>query len=177
MGSAVAGAFIIGTFLVVAALSFTDILGTSATQDDSLRQASELRASQVTAGISVSSTSAVASGGGTDVTVLVYDEGSSSYADFSQMDVLVQYTTDTGDWEVKHLEYVCMQLCGGSGDPGQDEWTISSISPDTYNPNVWDPDETATLLLRVVPAAQAGTSATVLVVVPEGIYQSAYFTG
>ena len=165
-----------GTFLVVVAFTFTDVLGTSATQDASLREASELRASRVAAALSISNTSGSASGGGTDVTASVYNQGSSSYGDFSRMDVLVQYTTDTGDREVQHLKYVCKELCGGAGNPDQGEWTVSGIDPDTYNPKMWDPDEVITVDILVSPAVKSNTAVLVAVVTPWGISDTSAVT-
>ncbi len=176
MSIVISGALIIVTFLLVSMLIFNTFLGTTTTQGASLRDASEFQAAQVAADISITSTSASDSGGGTKITVTGDNDGSASFGVFSQMDLLTKYTNSTGDQEIKRLAYVCKELCGGTGDPGNDQWTISSISPDSYNPKMWDPDEVATIVMKVVPVVKSGTSGTVAVVVPGGVTDSAYFT-
>ena len=141
-----------------------------------MREASKLRVVQTGGALSITSTSAVDSGGGTEITVSVVNTGSRSYGNFSQVDVLTEYTNSTGDREVKRMTYVCKQLCGGTGDPGDVQWTVTSIAPDGYNPKMWDPDETSTIKLRAVPPVKVGTSGTVAVVVAGGVSDSAYFS-
>ena len=165
----------IGAFLVVVMLTFGTVLVTTTTQATSLSEASEVKAAQVGAVIAITSTSTGDVVGGTEITVVVDNSGATSYGDISQLDVLAKYTNSTGDQEVGRLVYVCKQLCGNPGNPGNDEWTVSTISPDSYNPRMWDPDETATLSLKVAPKVKSGTSGTVVVVLPEGVSDSAYF--
>ncbi len=175
MSIVIAGAFVIATFLVVALLTFGTVLGTSTNQGASLQEASDRQAGQVAGVIAITSTSAANSGEGTNITVTGDNTGAMSYGSFSAMDVLAKYTNSTGDQEIKRLAYVCKQLCGNPGNPGDNEWTIFSINPDSYNPKMWDPNENATISLRVVPSVKTGTSGTVAVVVPDGISDSAYF--
>ena len=176
MSTVISGTLVIVVFLLVASLTFGAVLGTTSTQGASLRDASESRVSQVAAAISISSTLAADSSGGTHITVTVANTGTISYGDFSNMDVITKYLNSTGDQEVKRLVYVCKDLCGAPGNPGDNQWTISGISPDSYNPKMWDPDESATMLLRVVPVVKAGSSGTVVVVVPGGVSDATYFS-
>lgn len=176
MSIVIAGALVMGTFLLVAMFLFGTVLGTTTTQGSSLSEASELRVSQIAGTISIVSTGAVDSGDGTDITVTGDNVGAVSYANFSDLDVLAKYINSTGDLEAKRLAHVCKQLCGSSGDPGDNQWTVSSITPDSYNPKMWDPDEEVVIKLRVVPSVKTGTSGTVVVVVRGGVSDSAYFT-
>ena len=176
MSIVIAGAFVMATFLLVAMIIFTTVLDTTTTQGSSLSEASDLRVSQVAGTISIASTAAADSGDGTNITVTGDNVGAMSYANFSDLDVLAKYTNSTGYLEAKRLAYICKQLCGGSGDPGDNQWTVSSISPDSYNPKMWDPDEKAIVKLRVVHPVKTGTSGTVVVVVRGGVFDSAYFT-
>ena len=174
MSIVISGALVITTFLLVSLLTFNAMLGTSTSQSTSLMEASDSRADQVTGEISINSVSALDSGDGTNMTLGTSNKGAISYAQISNMDVLARYTSSTGDLEVKRLSYVCRQLCGDSNDPGDNQWTISSVSPDSFNPKMWDPDETATIVLRTVPVVKSGTSAAVVVVVPGGVTDLAY---
>ena len=52
---------------------------------------------------------------------------------------------------------------------GNNEWKKTSISPDYFQPNAWNPDETITLDALLSPAQKDDTSATVAVVSPNGV--------
>ena len=175
MSITISGAFIVAVFLLVAILTFSTVLGTTTDQGNSLRESTDSRVGQVSGSLSIASSNATNSGDGTNVTISVDNTGAMSYASPSTMDLLTKYTNSTGDSVTKSLVYVCKQLCGNSGNPGDDEWTISAINPDSHNPKMWDPDETTTLDLRVVPPVKTGTSGTVVVVVPSGVSDTAYF--
>ena len=175
MSITISGAIVMAVFLLVALLILGAVLATTTTQGTSLREASDERLTQLAAGLSITSTSAADSGDGTNVTVTGDNTGAISYGNFTEMDVLTRYTNTTGDQEVRRLLYVCRQLCGDSGSPGDNEWTISSISPDSYNPKMWDSDEMSTIVLRVAPPVKSGTSGTVVVVGQGGVSDTAYF--
>ena len=181
MSIVIAGAFVTVTFLLAAVVIFNTVLGTTSTQGASLREASDLRVSQVGGNISISSTSTGDTGGGTTLTLVVDNPGAISYigndfnGDFSHMDVLAEYTNVTGSQEVKRLSYVCKALCGTSGSPSGNEWTITGLSPDTFNPKIWDPDETATISSKLSPKVKTGVAGKVVVVVPDGVSDSAFF--
>ncbi len=154
---------------------FSAVLGTTSAQGSSLTEAADMRIGQVTGALSIGSTSAIDSGNGTNITVTGDNTGAMSYGNFSQVDVLTKYTDTTGDQVAKRLAYVCKQLCGDPGDPGDNQWTITGINPDSYNPKMWDPDETLTIVLRVAPKVKTGTSGTAAVGAPGGVSDSAYF--
>ena len=175
MSVAISGGFVIVTLLVVSLLAFGTFLTVSTTQGSSLRDASKSRTDQVAGSISISSTTTGDVVGGTLVTAVVDNPGAISYGTFSDLDLVVEYTNTTGDQETRRLDYVCRQLCGDSTDPGNNEWTVSNISPGSYNPKMWDPDETASISMKVVPKVKGGSSGTVVVVVPGGVSDSAYF--
>ena len=84
-----------------------------------------------------------------------------SFGDFSEIDFLVSYDLTTGD-STRRLAYTS-------------EWTVSSITGDNTNPNVWDPEETATFSFSLAPEPKVGTKGTIAVAVPGGISDSAYF--
>lgn len=181
MSIVIAGTFVIVTFLLAAVLIFNAVLGTTSTQGASLRDASKLRAAQLVGNISIASTSTGGAGSATTVTAVVSNPGATSYSgkassgDFSHMDVLVKYKNTTGGQLVKRLTYVCKALCGVGGSPANDEWTISGLSPDTFNPNIWDPGESATISSKISPKVKPGIPGSIVVVVPDGVSDSAYF--
>ena len=155
MTTVIAGALVTAVFLVVVVLAFTTVLLTTADQTESLDIAWELQADRLKTRVSISSTC------GTKATVRNGSKGV-SFDDFSKIDVFARYISTTGDTIAKRLAY-------------PSEWTVSSISGDNFNPNVWDPGEVATLDFTLLPEVQAGTKGTVAVAVPVGIYDSAYF--
>ena len=175
MSVAISGGFIIITLLLVALLTFGTFLGTSTTQGESLREAAKVRAEQATGSISIKSLSTSDLPSATLVTGVVENPGAVSYGDFSDLDLMVSYTS-TGGKVAKRLDHVCLQLCGSTGDPGDNQWSITNISPDSYNPKMWDPDETVDISLSLVPKVQTGTSATLVLGVSGGVTDSAYFT-
>ena len=175
MGTVISGAMIVGALLTVSLLIFSTFLTSSATQATSVQYASDAVIQQTNGVISITSTGAADTGDGTSITGDISNTGSISYSTFSELDVLVRYTDSTGDQVAKRLQYVCKDLCGDSTDLGSNKWTVSSISPDGYNPKMWDPDEKVVLELKADPTVKSGTSGILVVVVPGGVLDSAYF--
>ena len=91
----------------------------------------------------------------------IANNGDTSVADFSEMDVLVDYTDPTDAKVSGNLLY------------GTD-WSVASISPDTGDPNIWDPGETATLSFSLSPALKSDKSGVVSVGMPGGETDMAY---
>ena len=90
------------------------------------------------------------------------DLGDTIVTDFTEMDILVQYT-DSGENQVaSRLVYTS-------------NWTIS-MSPDSRDPNAWNPDETATITFTLLLALKDNTRGTVVVVTPQGVVDSSYFS-
>ncbi len=161
MSALIAGVLVIATFLLASVLMFGTFLTSSSTQAQSLKDLGRINSKRVGSAISITSGTVASTGSGTNMTILVDNTGSQSVGNLGQMDVIVQYT-DSDDAQVgKYLTY----LSSGLGD---NQWTnpVTGITPDTFNPRMWDPDETLTINLRVVPAVKAGTSALVVVNTP-----------
>ncbi len=156
MSAVISGGLIISLFILVAMLISSTFLTTSDTQATSLKEISKLRIDQIGGDISITSTIAANSGDGTNVTLAVNNPGSIGYGDFSQVDVVIDYTNTTGDQEVRRLTYVCRQLCGNSADPGDNQWTVTSLVPDGYSPKMWNPDEVANMTLNSFPRSRVG---------------------
>ena len=95
-------------------------------------------------------------------TATVANNGQTVVADFTKMDLLVQYT-DSGDTEIlSRLVYTT-------------NWTVS-MSLDDRDPNSWNPDETATITFTLASAPKDNTYGTLVVRTPLGVVDSAYFS-
>ena len=157
------GIMVITVFLLASALMFGTFLTASATQGDSLKDLATVNTAQ--AGDSLNITNAVVDNPDTgDLTITVDNTGSQSTPDFSRMDVILEYIDASSNAVVIYIDY-------STSAPGNNEWTIpeSGISPDSFNPNMWDPDEVLTIDILVSPAVKSNTAATVAVVTPWGI--------
>ena len=134
---------------------FGTFLTASNTQGDPLKDLATVNAAQ--AGDQLNITNAVVDSPDTgDLTVTVDNTGSRSTPDFSTMDVILEYTDTSNNAVVIYLEHT-------TSAPGNNQWTIpgSGISPDSFNPNMWDPDEVLTIDVLVSPAVKSNTAATV----------------
>ena len=87
------------------------------------------------------------------------------------MDVILEYTDTSDNAVVTYLDY-------SASAPVDDQWTIpgSGIAPDSFNPEVWDPDEVITIDILVIPSVKSNTAALVAVVTPWGISDTAAVT-
>ena len=160
MSNAITGSFLISFFLLITMAMFSGLLGTTAEQTDALRETSQIRGERLRTLVSITSTARCKV-----YTATVQNESSQvSFGDYSKMDVLARYTDSTGDIVSQHLDYPA-------------DWTISSITPNNGGTSTWDPGETATFSITLVPDPKPNTKGTVLVAVPGGIHDSAYFDG
>jgi len=165
MSIVISGVLIISSFLLASVLMFSTFLTTSSTQAESIRNLGRLNQQKAGSEIRITSGTVTASvtGSGTDMTLLIDNTGSQSVQSFDEMDVIVQYTDITDTTVLKYLTY-------NDGGAGENQWTnpaTGGITPDTYNPRMWDPDETMTIELRVLPLVKQGTLALVVVSTPK----------
>ena len=103
-----------------------------------------------------------ASSDGTNVTVVITNTGTTSVLDFGQMDFIVIYT-DTGNSQV------IARLTYTTGALGDNQWKKTSISPDGFEPNKWNPGETITLDAQLNPQQKSATTGTAAVGTPNGV--------
>ena len=164
MSIVISGVLIISAFLLASVLMFGTFLTTSGTQAQSIKTLGTLNQQKAGSKISITSGTVTASvtGSGTDMTLLIDNIGSQSVQSFEEMDVIVQYTDSADLIVLKYLAY-------NEGGAGDNQWTnpVTGITPDTFNPRMWDPDEIMTLELKVVPQVKQGTSALVVVNTPK----------
>ena len=84
------------------------------------------------------------------------------------MDLLATYQDADNAQVVPRLQYV-------SATPAGNQWTASTITPDTRRPRVWNPKESAGVNFKVVPTVTTQISGNIVVVIPFGVSDSAYF--
>ncbi len=170
MGTILAGFMVISVFLVASALMFNAFLFGSGTQSQSMKEMSRTNAQREGSGLNITSAS-VYTAGGSDAWVHVDHTGSQSVADFSDMDVIIQYTDTSDNLTLNHLGY-------NAGGLANNKWTVSAtgVQPDSFNPRMWDSDEELTIDLRVSPSIKAGTAASVVVATPWGVNDQSNIT-
>ena len=159
MSVAIPWFYVMTILLVLTSVIFGGLLDTTTDQTNALRGATELHVEHLRTLISITSTESSSCG----YKASVHNRSkNASFGDFSKLDVFVRYLITTGDTTTRRLAYPF-------------DWTVSSITGDTTNPNVWDPGETAAVAFAVLPELQAGTKGTIAVAVLGGISDSAYF--
>ncbi len=170
MGTILGGFIVISAFLVASALMFNSFLVGSLAQSQSMKDMAKTNSRREGSGLNITG-AAVYTAGGSDVWVHVDHTGSQSVADFSEMDVIIQYTDTSDNLILSYLGY----NAGGLDD---NEWTVgvTGVQPDSFNPRMWDSDEELTVDLRVSPAIKAGTTAWVVVATPWGVNDQSSIT-
>ena len=93
----------------------------------------------------------------------VDNTGEVAINDFSEMDLLVDYTNSSDSKVATRLIHTT-------------DWTISNISPDTRDSNDWNPGEIATFNFTLPSALKSGAKGTVLIGTPLAVSDSNYFT-
>ena len=170
MAIVLGGALVMAAFLVTSVLMFHAFLTTSAIQSQSLRDQIQVNVKKRGSGLEITG-AVVSNPGNGDAWVHVDNTGSQSVPDFSEMDVILQYT-DTSD--VLRLTYLAYNPSG----VGPNQWTVSAtgVQPDSFNPRIWDSDETLTIDLRVSPAIKSGATGQVVVGTPWGVSDQSSIT-
>ena len=98
------------------------------------------------------------------VDIDVKNVGNTSISSFAQIDYIILYTKteDGGTLAVERMEYVPGSSANGTWD------VIPAISPDTFQPGIWDPGETMPLSGNVSGVPLSGTAVDVWVSTPNG---------
>ena len=85
------------------------------------------------------------------------------------MDLIINYEDTSSQRYVVWLPYT------ESNPPGDNEWTVDSISGDYRNPGVFDTGEEMTILIHLNPATDAGPDRWLVLATETGITYSIYF--
>ena len=97
-----------------------------------------------------------------ELTVNLKNTGFTSVYDFSKMDFFVEYVDSLDNLVITRLTYT-------TGALADNEWKKTSIAPDGFQPNAWNPSEILTLDAKLSPVQKAWTTATTTVVTPNGV--------
>ncbi len=159
MSVVIASALLIGTLILSALPLMSSLVGTSFAQGDALGDMAETRGQRLRTSILVTSASTA---DGTTINVQATNNGSVSIVSKAAMDVIIEYTSAPGTEIAQRLTYNAVAA-------GANEWTMTSISPDVFNPGLWDPGEQAAFELQISPAMKTSSSASVVVVTPNGV--------
>ena len=161
LGAAVA----MSLFIVLSGVTFLVLLDVWDLQSTESAQNAALLTDRINTRVSITATS---SQGNCDVyTVDISNPGKTSVSDFSIMDVIADYEDGGGSRVYRRLGYV-------TGAVGDNEWALKSITPDTRDPNTWNPGETVVIDLKVNPDVSNTVSGAVVVATPFGVTDSAY---
>lgn len=105
--------------------------------------------------------------GKANITVMLRNDGQTKTADYSRMDVVVEYFSETGTRYVQWMPYV-------TGSLQSNTWTVISISNDAFEPDVLNPGEVMEMQIRVNPPLGPGTTGWVIIAAENGVTISAY---
>ena len=163
MGILIAGILVITTLLISASIMTGSFLNTSVDQVQALKELAVVNKRLAGTALNITSASVDTPGSG-DLTVTVDNTGSESVIRFKDMDVILQYTDEDDKVTLTYLDYTDSGL-------SNNQWTVptTGVQPNTFNPQVWDSDETLTLDLKVDPAIKSGTPGVVVVGMPLGV--------
>ena len=163
MGSSIAGSIVTTLFLLTTMVVFLFLLSSYTNRSIDASAVTARHQSRIKSAIHLNST-AQSNGSVCDVcTVTVENTGEVLVDDFSEVDLIVEYTDTDSTAVVDRLTHTTA-------------WSVSSITPDTRDPSQWNPAEIATLTFTLSPTAKDATSGLVTMVTPLGISDSVYFT-
>jgi hypothetical protein len=134
----------------------------------SLRQSNERMEEQQRSGVTVTDTSI--DGSGANITLTIRNDGQTPIADFTRMDLVVQYFGETGTRYDKWIPYT-------TGPLAADTWTTGDLSGDIFEPGILNNGESVEMLVRVNPVVGIGTTNWAVIGTEQGVTATAYFAG
>ena len=105
--------------------------------------------------------------GKANINVRLRNDGEVKMADWARMDIVVQYSSESGTRYARWIPYT-------SGSLSSNTWTVTNIESDTFEPGVLNPGETLEVQIRINPTMGPGTTGWVIVSTENGITVSAY---
>jgi archaellum component FlaF (FlaF/FlaG flagellin family) len=159
-------ALVIAAIIVVGGVILADATrGSLQTVDDSWRDIEAISEERLGTDLTVVSTQVT--DGGATVTAVIRNEGRTSIADPSRMDLIMNYDGVDDERHVVWLPY--------ADSPGDNEWTVDSISGDYRNPGIVDTGEEMTIQIRLSPATADGPDRWLVLATETGVAYSIYF--
>jgi archaellum component FlaF (FlaF/FlaG flagellin family) len=108
-------------------------------------------------------------GAGADLTVVLGNEGRTAIQEPPLMDLIINYEGTDDERYIVWLPYT------DSNPPGNNQWTVDSISGDYRNPGIFDGGEEMTIDIRLNPAIKDGPNRWLVLATEAGITYSIYF--
>ena len=161
-------ALVIAAVIVFGGVILADATrGSLQTVDESWRDIEVISEERLGTSLTVVSTNVT--DGGATVTAVIRNEGRTSIVEQSRMDLIINYNGTDDERHVVWLPYT------ESSPPGDNEWTVDSISGDYRNPGILDTGEEMTVRIRLNPATQDGPDRWLVLATEAGVVYSIYF--
>jgi hypothetical protein len=163
VSDSISGGMITAVFLIMSA--FTAIFLIDVWTDHSVLagQLSQRQADRANTAIAFQSDKSYMDLGCNTLLAVADNTGRIAITDFARMDVLADYRDTSDDKVTIHPAY-------------NTDWTVGGINPDIRDPNLWNPEEEATFTIPISPLMGFDTSGTVVLVTPQGVSDSGYFS-
>ena len=162
-------AIVFTIFFLLAAVTFNYLFESVNTQSSEFSVMQDRQVDRINSSISISSAIPTESDLDCDnFTASVLNTGSVNIAPVYDGDVFVEYTDTGGSKVASYLEYATTAVTGN-------RWTVTSFSPKTRNPHLWDTQETATIKYSIASSMKADAYGPLLVNTPLGAGDLEYF--
>ena len=163
------GAIVFTVFFLLATVTFGALLDSWNTHTSEFSVVQSRQTDRINSRLSISSAGPTETDLDCDnFTASVVNTGSVAIAPINDGDVFVEYTDVGGSKVVRYLEYATTAVTGN-------RWTATSFSPNTRNPNLWDPRETATIKYSIASSMKADAYGPLLFNSPLGVGDLEYF--
>jgi len=161
-------ALVIAAIIVVGGVILADATrGSLQTVDESWRDIEAISEERLGTDLTVVSTEVTDAGA--TVTAVIKNEGRTSIAEPSYMDLIINYDGTDDERYVSWLPYT------ESSPPGDNQWTVDSITGDYRNPGILDTGEEMTIKLKLNPATGDGPDRWLVLATEAGVTYSIYF--
>jgi len=161
-------ALVIAAIIVVGGVILADVTrGSLETVDESWRDIEAISEERLGTDLTVVSTQVT--DGGATVTAVIRNQGRTSITEPSRMDLIINYNGTDDERHVVWLPHT------ESSPPGDNEWTVDSISGDYRNPGILDTGEEMTIRISLNPATQDGPDRWLVLATETGVAYNIYF--
>ncbi len=163
MGTSIITAVATTALLVVLVLGFTTSYNSQVQLTQQSQAALRLQGERARTAMSVSGVQLQ----GQNLTVTLLNSGSVEIRPFSQMDLMVSYSSGAGQQTTARLTYTTAL------NPAVDQWTVQSVSPAPLA-GTWSPGATMVIIAQLASNKSGGTG-TIVISTPNGVTASAFF--
>ena len=165
METSLGGMLIMGVMLAAIVLMSRSIIVADLATGTAIKEAAELSGERARTELTLMSFPSI----GSDLYADVKNSGSTSIAKLERIDYIIHYTQTNDNLKIIRLAY-------DTANPAAGEWEPTAITPDSFNPGIWDPGETLTLEGHISPPPKSGTTGWVWVSSPNGVVATGTFT-